>query len=69
MTDTPDIIAKKADGQEILNDLVSLVAKLEAMKTHPHWFAGLPETLIQTRNIAEHHARAIRENFNLPAPE
>lgn len=69
MTDTPDITAKKADGQDISDDLTALAAKIDAMKDQPHWFAGLPEPLVQLRNIVDHHGRAIRTAFSLSVPE
>ena len=69
MTDTPEIIAKKADGQDIIDDLTALRVKLDALKDEPRWFAGLPPVFEQTRNVTEHHTRAIREAFGLPVPE
>jgi hypothetical protein len=65
MADTPEIQAKKADAQEVVNDLNALKAKLEAFKNEPHWFGGLPPSLEQAASMCEHHGRAITEVFQL----
>lgn len=63
MTDTPEIIAKKAHAVEILTALDSLKDLIESEPLL--WFGGLPPALIQIVNLVEHGSSQLRERFQL----
>ncbi len=68
MTDTPDIIAKKAHGQAIV-DALDGVRDLIDSEASTTWWGGLPPTLEQLKGMLSLHQNLIRTTLSLPEPE